>query len=169
MLTHGIITQNTNHRNTTYLYRGHSASTSLEKGEEEDKESNRKRLGKDSVQSKEWCPSHKLFCVLFSVTQSFLPGFSWSSDKITVSKKKSTSKKEATSISKINVSYLHKHFIIPLLCQCRVFIHTCVSKNSVVSKDVIFYLLWYNVIQWSSHICTKCFLSFYSFLVKFSA
>ena len=34
-----------------------------------------------------------------------------------------------------------------------------------MSKDVIFCLLWYNVIRWSSHICKKSsFLSFYSFL-----
>ena len=47
--------------------------------------------------------------------------------------------------------------------------YTCVSKNSIVSKDLVFYLLWYNMIRWSSHICKKSsFLSFYIFLVKFS-
>ena len=36
-------------------------------------------------------------------------------------------------------------------------------------KDVIFYLVWYYPIRWSSPICKKSsFLSFYSFLVKFS-
>ena len=41
------------------------------------------------------------------------------------------------------------------------FIHTCVCKNSSMSKDTIFYLLWYNVIRWSSHINRKSsFLSF---------
>ena len=46
--------------------------------------------------------------------------------------------------------------------------HKCL-KNSIVFKDVIFYLRWYNVIRWSSHICKKSsFLSFFSFLVKFS-
>ena len=46
---------------------------------------------------------------------------------------------------------------------------TCVSKNSVVYQDVIFYLLLYNVIRWSSHIRKKSsFLSFYNFLVKFN-
>ena len=109
---------------------------------------------------------HKILLRIFSVTQSFLLGFSWSSDNITVSKKKSTSKKEPTSIFEITISYLHKNIIIPLLCQCGLFIH--VSKKLVVSKDVIFYLLWCNVIQWSSYICGKSFLSFYSFLVKFS-
>ena len=29
------------------------------------------------------------------------------------------------------------------------------SKNSVVYHDVIFYLLWYNVIRWSSHMRKK--------------
>ena len=33
---------------------------------------------------------------------------------------------------------------MPLLCQCSLFIHMCVSKNSIVFKEVIFYLLWYN-------------------------
>ena len=55
------------------------------------------------------------------------------------------------------------------LRQCGLFMYMCVSKNSIVSKDVIFYLLCYNKIQWSNHICKKPpFLSFYSFLVKFS-
>ena len=36
-------------------------------------------------------------------------------------------------------------------------------------KDAIFYLRWYNVIHWSSHIYKKSsFPSFYSYLVKFS-
>ena len=43
------------------------------------------------------------------------------------------------------------------------------SKNWFVSKDLIFYLFWYNVIRWSSHIFkNSSFLSFCSFLVKFS-
>ena len=91
----------------------------------------------------------------FSVTQSFLLGFSWSSDDITVSKKKSPFKKEPTSISEITISYLHQNIIIPLLCQCGLFIHTCVSTNSVMSKDVIFYLFWYDLMRWSSHVCKK--------------
>ena len=37
------------------------------------------------------------------------------------------------------------------------------------NHDMTFYLLWYNMIRWSSHIRKKSsFLSFYSFLVKFS-
>ena len=43
-----------------------------------------------------------------------------------------------------------------------------VSKNSIVS-DVIFYLPWYKVIHWSSHICKKSYFHLcHSFLVKFS-
>ena len=39
------------------------------------------------------------------------------------------------------------------------FIHTCVST------DVIFCLLWYNLIQWSSHLCRKSlFFLFHSLL-----
>ena len=64
---------------------------------------------------------------------------------------------------------MHKNVIMSLLCQYWLFIHTSLAKNSVVSKHLIFYLLWYNVIRWSSHICKKSsFLAFYSFLVKSS-
>ena len=156
--THGFITQNTSHGNIMYLCRVHSASTSLGKGETVDKESNKKWHRKEGMQSKTWCPSHKIFYVLFSVTQSFFLVFSGSSDNNTVSKKTSTSKKEPTSMSEITISYLHKNIIVPLLCQCGLFIHTSDSKNSVVSKDVVFDL----------HICKQIlFFSFYSFFVKF--
>ena len=44
-------------------------------------------------------------------------------------------------------------------------VYACVSKNAIVSKDVIFYLLRYNMIHWSSHIYKKySFLSFHSLL-----
>ena len=36
---------------------------------------------------------------------------------------------------------------------------TWVSKNSVVYQDAIFYLLWYNVIRWSSHISKNLLFS----------
>ena len=39
---------------------------------------------------------------------------------------------QSKSISEIIISYLHKNIIIPLLCQCELFMHKCVSKNSVV-------------------------------------
>ena len=45
---------------------------------------------------------------------------------------------------------------------------TCASKNSIVSQDLIFYLLWYKVIPWSIHLPKKSYFSFYSFLLKFS-
>ena len=48
-------------------------------------------------------------------------------------------------------------------------LYTYMSKCVVVPKNVIFYLLWYNVIHWSSHIYKKSsFLSFrsFSFLVN---
>ena len=153
-----------------YLYRSHSASRYLTWEEGEDEECNKKWHRKEGVQSKKVMSSRKFFYVRFSVTPFllFLLGFSWSSDNITVSKKESTSQGEPTSASEITLQYLHKNIIIPLLCQCGFFIHTKLSKNSCVFKDVIFYLLWYNVIRWSSHIFKKSsFLSFYSFLVKF--
>ena len=124
------------------------------------------RHRKEGVQSKKWYLSHKFFYLLFSVTQSFLLGFSWRSDNITACNKKSTSNKESTSVSEITIYYLHKSIIILLLCQCALFINTSMS---IVFKDVIFYLVWYYPMRWSSPICKKSsFLSFYSFLVKFS-
>ena len=151
-----------------HLYRGHWASTSIGKGEGVDEEGNRKWHRNEGVQSKKWCLSHKLIYVLFSVTQSLLLlGFSWSSDNITANNKKNTYKKEPTRASELIRLYLHKNIIIPLLCQCGVFIHVCASKNSIVSKDVIFF--WYNVVRWSTHTSKKSsFLSSYILLVKFS-
>ena len=46
---------------------------------------------------------------------------------------------------------MHKN-IISLLCQYGLFIHTCMSENAIVSKDGIFFLLWHNLIRWTSHI-----------------
>ena len=122
----------------------------------------KQRHKKIDVQSKKWCPSLRFFYVLFSVIQSFLYGLSWSSHNVTASSKKNTSKKEPISLFEITIQYLHKNIIIPLLCQCGLFAHTCLSKNSIASKEVIIYLLWYKMIRWSSHISYS--LSFYSFL-----
>ena len=133
-------------------------------------------------------PSQKFVSALFSVTESFLPGFSWSPDNITASNKKTASK--SLSLCEITIIYLHKLFIIPLLCQyplfihtsvfmhklfiiplrCQypLFIHTSVSKNelmALMSNDTIFYLLWYNVIRWNSHTYKKSsFLSLHGLL-----
>ena len=52
----------------------------------------------ESVQPKMWCPSRKFFYELYSVTQSFLLVFIWSSDKITVSNKKKTHPRAYQSI-----------------------------------------------------------------------
>ena len=102
---------------------------------------------KEGMWSKKARPSHKFFYVLFFVTESLLLlGFSWSTDNITASNKKNTSKKEPPSVSEITI-YLHKNIVIPLLCQWGLFIHKFVSKNSILFKDMIFYLLWYNVIR----------------------
>ena len=140
----------------------------LGRGRENTKKATENDIERRACSQKKLYPSHKFFFVLFSVTQSlFLLGLSWSPD-VTASIKKSTSKKQPTSISEITISYLHKN-IIPLLFQCGLFIHTCVSKSSVVSQDLIFYLFWYNMLRCSSHIYKKSsFLSFYNFLVKFS-
>ena len=81
---------------------------------------------------------HKFFYGLFSLTQSFLLSFSWSSDNITASNKKSTCKKEPISVSEIAISYLNKNIIIPQLCQCGLFVQTCVPENSLVSLKMWF-------------------------------
>ena len=155
--TDGTITQNTNLCNIFHLYSSNSASTSLGKREGVDKGSNKKWPKKEGMQSRMFLKH--FFYVLFSMTQSFLLRFSWSCDNTTASNKKSISKKEPISVPEITISYLQKNVIIPLLCQCELFIHKCVSKISTVSKDVIFYLLWYKVIRWSSQICKSLLFS----------
>ena len=124
---------------------------------------------KESVQSKKWYPQHKFFDVLFSVTRSFLLGFSWSSDSITASNKNCTFKKEPTSVSEITIQNLRKNIKIPLLCQCGLFINAEVSKNSIGLK------MWFSTsvdITWYAEAAIyakKSFpLSFYSSLVKFT-
>ena len=65
---------------------------------------------------------------------------------------------------------MHKNNILPLLCSCRLFIYTGVSKNSICLK------IWFFTsfdITWYAEAATYTkkiffFLSFYSFLVKFS-
>ena len=95
----------------------------------------------------------------FSVTQALsLLGFSWSPDNITANNKKSTFKKELSSVSEMTMQHLHKNIIIPLLCQCELFIqHVCLRIQ--LYQIVIFYPLWYNVIRWSSHIRKKLLFS----------
>ena len=41
-------------------------------------------------------------------------------------------------------SFCKKYYILLLPCQYGLFVQTCVSKNSIVFKDMIFYLLWYD-------------------------
>ena len=77
-----------------YLYRGHSASTSL----------STKKATKNDIEwracSQKRCPSYRFFYVFLAVTQFFLLYFS---DNITVSNKNSTFNKEPTSLSEITI------------------------------------------------------------------
>ena len=73
--TPGIITQNTNHRNIMYLYRGHSAGKSIGKGEGEYKESNRKWHRKEGVQSKKIISLTQILLCTFFCNSVFIP--SW--------------------------------------------------------------------------------------------
>ena len=127
--THDIITQNITHSNMTYLDSDHSASTSLGKGEGVDKESNEKWHRKEGCSQKS-VVFHTNSCIYFFCNSIFIS--SWF-----------LMKKELTCVSEMTILYLHKNIIITLLCRSGLFINTCVSKNPVVFKDVIFYLLWY--------------------------
>ena len=55
------------------------------------------------VWSKKGCPAHKFFCVDFFCNSIFIPSVWRSSDKIKLSRKNSTSKKEPASVSKIPI------------------------------------------------------------------
>ena len=132
------------------LYRDHSESTSLGKGEGVEEKKHKKWHRKEGVRWKKWCPSHKFLYVLFSVTQSlFLLGFSSSPGNITASIKTSKSKKVLISISEITTKYLHKNIIISPLCQSGLFIQNMCLKIQLRLKMWFFYLLWYNMLSWS--------------------
>ena len=98
---HDIITHNTTHSNMCIFIGAISQSTSLGKWEEVDKESTKKTY-KGELAVKKVMSLTQIF-LLFSVTQSFLFGFSRSSYSITESSKKSTSKKKYTSVSEITI------------------------------------------------------------------
>ena len=130
-----------------YLYKDHSARTSFGKEEGVDEKSNKKWHRKDGVQSEKRCPyPSKHF---FSETQSLcLLGFSWSPDNIKVSNR------AYQYIWNNHIIFAQKYYNFTTLSMWVVYA-TCVPKNSIVSQDMISYLLWYNVIHWSSHICRK--------------
>ena len=143
-----------------YLYGGHLASASLGKGDGVHEESKKKWHRKEGILSKKWCPSHKFFYILFFYNSIFPSWFLIMLWYHYNEQQNNTSKKRPISVSKI---FAQKYFNSTTLSMCVV--DTCVPKNSLVSKDVIFYLPWYNVIGWNNHICKKSsFLSFYSFL-----
>ena len=114
-----------------------------------DKESNNKCHRKEGVQSKKWFSSQILlytpFCNSFFIPSWFLMKPWWYYSE----KQKEHIQEGAYQCIwiklEITIWYLHKNIIIPLICQCGLFIHTFVSKNSIATKDVIFYLLRYNV------------------------
>ena len=109
----------------------------LERGKKCTKKATKNDIERRARSQKGNVPHKDSSMYFFSVTQSFRLGFWWGFDNITVSNKKSTSKKESTSVWN-NYIVLHKNIIIPVLCQCVLFVQICVFKNSIVSKDVIF-------------------------------
>ena len=146
------------------LYRGHSVGTPFGKGEGVKKATEWHR--KEGVQPKKWCPSHKFFYVLISITQSlFLLCFLWSFDNITANNNKSTFKIKPRNNYLI---FAQKYYNSTTSSMWVVYTNMCV-KNAVVSKDVIFYLFWYNVYA-EAEIYEKnlVFFSFYSLLLTFS-
>ena len=94
-----------------------------------DEKSDKKKTSEWGCAAEKRYPSHKYFYVLFSVIQFFFLGFSWSSETITVTNQKNTLKSL--------FQFFHEIIVIPLLCQHGLFIHTCVSKNTIVIKDSI--------------------------------
>ena len=124
-----------------------------------DEESNKKRHTKEGAQSKKWCPSHKILLCTFFFNSIFIP--SWFLIKLqkyySEQKKEHIQKKTYQCIWNKHIIFAQKYYN-PLLCQCGLFIHTWVSKISIASKDLVFYLLWYNAIRWSSHISKKSLL-----------
>ena len=150
-----------------YVSSGHSTSVSFGKGKGVDEESNKKALKGERAVKKVISLTQIPLCTFFCSSMSTF----WFPHEVLISLQqaiKNTSKKEPTSVSETTIQNLHKNIKILLLCQSGLFINARVSKNSIVFKDVIFCLRWYNVICWSSHICKKSFsLPFYSFLGKF--
>ena len=117
------------------------------------------------MQPKKWCLSHKFFYILFSVTQLFLLGFSWSFDNISASNRK-TQPSVYQFIWDNYIIFGQNCYNSTTLCQYGLFIHIYVFKNASLSKATIFYLLWYNVIRWGSHMYKKSlFHLFHSLLL----
>ena len=132
-----------------YLCRYQLASTPLGKWEGVD-ESNKKWHRMKDVQPKKWCLSHNFFIISTFFYDSIFP--SWFFMKLWQyyrEQQKEPIQERAYQCIWNNHLDLHKNIIIPLLYQCGLFIHTCVSENSILYKDVIIYL---------------SFFSFYSYL-----
>ena len=110
----------------------------LERGKKCTKKATKNDIERRARSQKGNVPHKDSSMYFFSVTQSFRLGFWWGFDNITVSKKKRAHQRKSLPVYEITISYLHKSIIIPVLCQCVLFVQICVFKNSIVSKDVIF-------------------------------
>ena len=126
-----------------YCCWGHSVSTSLGK------------VSKPIRQQKMTYKGGRAVKKVMSLTLVSQCTFLWSSISIPSSfliklrqcyiNKKSIFKKKPIRVSEITI--YTKNIIIPLLRQCGLFVNTCVSKNSIVSNDLIFCLFWYNAVH----------------------
>ena len=107
-----------------------------------DKESNKKWHRRDGMQSKKGCLLH-IFPLFFFVTQSlFLLGSSESSDNITKSNKKSTSKAYQCIWNNF-IIFAQKYYSFITLSS-GLFIDTCVPKNSIkIWISTSFDIAWY--------------------------
>ena len=92
----------------------------------------------------------KVFYVLFADITSFLFGYLTSHEALIIlkgaTKRAHPIQERVYQCISNNYVIFPQKIIIALVCQCGLFIHKCLSENSIVPKDKIFYLLSYNVI-----------------------
>ena len=140
-----------------FLYRDHWTSMSLGKGEGIDDKSDKNYIGRRTWDQKKWCPSNNLMYFFLGLNLIFLV---WSSVQRLTRKAHPRVYQCIWDNYVILAQKYHNSTTLSIWV-----VYAYISKNAIVSKDVIFYLLRYNVINWNSHIYKKyLFLSFHSLL-----
>ena len=110
------------------------------------------RVGTSVMKNLKWQIIFLLYT--FSLTRYFLLDSSWNSDNTKASDTKNKSKSLSVYLRElwnICTKMLQFHYFVNM----GLFMHACVFKSAMMSKYAIFYLLWHNVIHWSSHIYKK--------------
>ena len=113
---------------------------------EVDKKSDKKWRKKEDVQPRKWCTSQKFFhafffCKLLVFHETLI--LQWAARK--------TNPRAYQCIWDSYIKFAQKYYNFTTSSKWVVYRYMCVSKNAILSKDAIFYFLWYNVIR-SSHI-----------------